>query len=101
VADLLAVRLERDARGTMTGRIDGVPTFREGKVTRTEQWLAQQGRALASFERTTVYSDSPNDLPLLEMATEPVATNPAASLEVLAVERGWRVLQLFHDQEIH
>lgn len=101
VPNLLAVELERDAGGTITGRIRGVPTFREGKVVRTEQWLATQGLSLASFARVSVYSDSPNDLPLLERATEPVATNPSTALESLARERGWRVLRLFHDQEIH
>jgi len=98
---ILAIDLERDARGTITGCIDGVPTFREGKVTRTEQWLAAQGSGFADFERISVYSDSMNDLPLLERATDPVATNPSPALEALALERGWRVLRLFHDQEIH
>jgi HAD superfamily hydrolase (TIGR01490 family) len=101
VEHLLAVALERDARGTITGRIQGVPTFREGKVIRTEQWLAGQGASFASFRRVSVYSDSLNDLPLLERATQPVATNPSPALETLARERGWRVLRLFHDQEIH
>lgn len=101
VAELLAVELERDAGGTITGRIRGVPTFREGKVVRTEQWLAARGLAFASFERVSVYSDSPNDLPLLERATDPVATNPVPALETLARQRGWRILKLFDDQEIH
>ena len=77
VADLLAVELERDGRGTITGRIRGVPTFREGKVVRAGQWLASLGRHWRDFDRISVYSDSPNDLPLLEAATDPVATNPA------------------------
>jgi HAD superfamily hydrolase (TIGR01490 family) len=102
VAELLVVELERDAGGTITGRIDGVPTFREGKVRRTEQWLAARGLAWQDFERISVYSDSPNDLPLLERATDPVATNPTPALEALAAERGWRVLKLFtDDQKIH
>ena len=79
----------------VTGRIDGVPTFREGKVTRVEQWLADQGRALADFGRVSFYSDSLNDLPLLERATDPVATNPSPPLEALARSRGWRILKLF------
>ncbi|HSN32893.1 MAG TPA: HAD-IB family hydrolase, partial [Ideonella sp.] len=99
VVDLLAIELERDAGGTITGRIRGVPTFREGKVLRTEQWLASRGLRWGSFARISVYSDSPNDLPLLERATDPVATNPVPALEALARERGWRVLRLFDDQE--
>lgn len=95
VDELLAVELERDAGGTITGRIRGVPTFREGKVVRTEAWLAGQGWRWSDFARISVYSDSPNDLPLLERATDPVATNPSPALEALARERGWRVLSLF------
>jgi HAD superfamily hydrolase (TIGR01490 family) len=95
VDHLLAVNLERDAGGTITGRIQGIPTFREGKVVRSEQWLASMGRQWADFDRVSVYSDSPNDVPLLEKATDPVATNPSPTLETIAHARGWRVLKLF------
>jgi HAD superfamily hydrolase (TIGR01490 family) len=95
IADLIAVRLERGPGGTITGRIDGVPSYREGKVTRVEQWLAGRGLRWSDFERTSVYSDSVNDLPLLERATHPVATNPSPALEAIASERGWRILNLF------
>ena len=92
---LIAVRLERGAGGTITGRIAGVPSYRDGKVRRVEEWLAESGRGWADFERISVYSDSPNDLPLLERATEAVATNPSAALEAIAHQRGWRILKLF------
>jgi HAD superfamily hydrolase (TIGR01490 family) len=95
VADLIALQLLRDAQGHVTGAIRGVPSHREGKVTRVAEWLAHEGRDWSSFERVTVYGDSLNDLPLLERATEPVATNPGPALEALARERGWRVLRLF------
>jgi HAD superfamily hydrolase (TIGR01490 family) len=95
VDNLLAVELERGPGGTITGRIQGIPTFREGKVTRSEQWLASMGRKWADFDRVSVYSDSPNDVPLLEKATDPVATNPSPTLETIARARGWRVLKLF------
>jgi HAD superfamily hydrolase (TIGR01490 family) len=95
VDELLAVNLERSPGGTITGRIEGVPTFREGKVVRSEQWLASMGRTWADFDRVSVYSDSPNDVPLLEKATDPVATNPSPSLETIALARGWRMLKLF------
>jgi HAD superfamily hydrolase (TIGR01490 family) len=95
VPDLLAVKLLRDSQGRVTGEIDGVPSFREGKITRVEQWLAERGRRLSDFDRVSFYSDSPNDLPLLERANDPVATNPSAALEAIARERGWRILQLF------
>ena len=101
VEHLLAVRLERGPGGTITGRIEGVPTYREGKVTRAEQWLAGLGAQWSDFGRISVYSDSPNDLPLLERATDPVATNASQALVAIAKQRGWRTLELFHDQEIH
>jgi HAD superfamily hydrolase (TIGR01490 family) len=96
---LIAVELERDAHGRATGRAKGVPTFREGKVVRVEQWLQERGQAAADFDRITFYSDSINDLPLLEWATHPVATNPGAKLETVALERGWPILRLFEREE--
>ncbi len=95
IAELLAVRLVRGPGATITGCIDGTPSYREGKVTRVAQWLAQQQCSWADFERISVYSDSLNDLPLLERATDPVATNPTPALEALAHQRGWRILKLF------
>ena len=70
-------------------------SYREGKVTRVEEWLAEQGAHWGDFDRISVYSDSPNDLPLLERATDPVATNPSPELEAIARRRGWRILNLF------
>jgi HAD superfamily hydrolase (TIGR01490 family) len=95
IADLIAVRLERGPGGTITGRVSGTPSYREGKVTRVEQWLAERARGWADFERISVYSDSVNDLPLLERATDAVATNPAPALRAVAQTRGWRILNLF------
>ena len=98
VDELIAVELERDADGVgagwFTGAIRGVPSFREGKVVRVEAWLHAQGLGWDSVH-TTFYSDSMNDLPLLEKATVAVATNPDARLRALAGERGWRILDLF------
>lgn len=95
VPELIATELERDDAGRVTGRIRGVPSFREGKVERVHEWLARQGRALGDFERSVFYSDSTNDLPLLEAVTHPVATNPGATLERIARDRGWPVLKFF------
>jgi phosphoserine phosphatase len=64
-------------------------------VTRVGEWLAARGLRWDDFQRTTVYSDSINDLPLLERATQPVATNPSPALEAIATQRGWRILNLF------
>jgi HAD superfamily hydrolase (TIGR01490 family) len=95
IDELIAVRLEQGPGGTITGRIAGTPSYREGKVVRVGQWLAEAGHDWGDFERISVYSDSPNDLPLLERATDPVATNPTPALESVARERGWRILRLF------
>jgi len=95
IAELMAVRLQRDTRGTITGRIDGTPSYREGKVERVAEWLGERGLSWGDCKRISVYSDSANDLPLLERATEPVATNPSAALETIARQRAWRILKLF------
>jgi HAD superfamily hydrolase (TIGR01490 family) len=96
VSELIAVDLERDASGWITGEIRGIPSFREGKVTRVAHWLGQKGLGWDDVEMT-FYSDSMNDLPLLEKAHHPVATNPDARLRQLAAERGWRILELFQE----
>jgi len=94
VPELLAMQLARDASGWYTGEIDGTPTMREGKVQRMEQWLAARQLSWGDVE-STFYSDSMNDVPLLEKVDHPVATNPDARLRALAQERGWRILDLF------
>ena len=94
VTELIAVELERDAAGWPTGEIRGTPSFREGKVARVQQWLADRGLDWEAVE-STFYSDSMNDLPLLEKVTHPVATNPDDRLRAVATERGWRILELF------
>jgi len=94
VSELIALELERDASGWITGEIKGTPSFREGKVARVSQWLAAHQLAWDQAE-ITFYSDSINDLALLEKATHPVATNPDPRLRTLATERGWRILDLF------
>lgn len=95
VDELIATDLARDAGGRVTGRIRGVPAFREGKIARVQDWLAARGRTLDAFERSTFYSDSTNDLPLLERVSHPVATNPGPALEQVAQQRGWPILKLF------
>ena len=102
VPDLIALELARDNKpggtGWITGEIAGVPSAREGKVVRFEQWL--QAHALTRDDvHVTFYSDSTNDLPLLERADAPVATNPDARLRELACARGWRILDLFTDSQ--
>ena len=96
VAELIAVELECDNApdGWITGEIRGVPSVREGKIRRFAAWLDGRGLARADV-RVRFYSDSMNDLPMLEHCDEPVATNPDARLRALASARGWRILDLF------
>jgi HAD superfamily hydrolase (TIGR01490 family) len=93
VSHLIATEPEsRDGR--FTGRVAGTPCFREGKVQRLEEWLAAQGRALGGFAESTFFSDSHNDLPLLERVTRPVAVDPDQELLTTARQRNWEVISL-------
>jgi HAD superfamily hydrolase (TIGR01490 family) len=98
VAELIAVELARDTApggsGWITGEIAGVPSAREGKVTRVQQWLHLRGLTWTDVE-STFYTDSINDLSLMEAVNHPVATNPDARLRAIAETRGWRILDLF------
>ncbi len=93
---LIAVELETDATGWYTGASKGTLSFREGKITRVDQWLAARGKTWDDVAHSTFYSDSMNDLPLLEKVDTPVATNPDDALRALATERGWRILDLWN-----
>jgi HAD superfamily hydrolase (TIGR01490 family) len=95
VEHLIALQLATDGEGRVNGKVRGVPSFREGKISRVDDWLATLGRRREDFERITFYSDSLNDLPLLEQVSDPVVTNGAPALEAIARERGWRMLKLF------
>lgn len=94
IDDLIAVQLQRDPLGELTGDIAGTPSFGPGKVLRLQQWLEDQGLNWSDI-RSTFYSDSINDLPLLEKVNHPVATNPDERLRSLAHQRGWPILELF------
>ena len=93
VPHLVATEPERNA-GRFTGKVAGIPCFREGKVARVDAWLAGQGRRLADFAQSTFYSDSHNDLPLLERVTSPVAVDPDPELAAVARARGWSSVSL-------
>ncbi len=78
--------------GRYTGRLNGVPCFQDGKVERLVDWLAKSGRAPDHLEETWFYSDSHNDLPLLEWVDHPVAVTPDDTLRAHAQQRGWMIL---------
>ena len=93
VPHLVATEPERVA-GRFTGRVAGIPCFKEGKIARVEAWLAGLGRKLPDFARSSFYSDSRNDLPLLALVSHPTAVDPDAALAAEAARRGWPVISL-------
>jgi len=93
VAHLVATEPEQIG-GRFTGKVSGTPCFREGKVTRVAQWLAAQGRRWEDFSESRFYSDSHNDLPLLERVTHPIAVRPDHPLRQAALARGWDIIAL-------
>jgi HAD superfamily hydrolase (TIGR01490 family) len=93
VPHLLATEPETDA-GRFTGRIAGTPCFREGKIARVQAWLGERGLRLETLADSCFYSDSHNDLPLLERVKRPVAVDPDAQLAAEAARRGWPVISL-------
>ncbi len=90
VETLLATECEMNG-DRYTGRSTDVPCFREGKVTRLERWLGENG---LNLEGSYFYSDSMNDMPLLERVAHPVAVDPDPVLHGEAMRRGWKVISL-------
>ncbi len=74
-----------------TGRFLGTPTYREGKVVVLRQWLAETGHDL---DGSYFYSDSINDLALLEQVDNPIVAHPDDELKAIAIERGWQIIDL-------
>lgn len=93
IEHLIATEPEHNG-GEFTGRVAGVPCFREGKIIRLQNWLEQHDWGLDSFAVTTFYSDSLNDLPLLSKVKNPVAVNPDETLRAHAEKLGWPVMSL-------
>ncbi len=80
--------------GEFTGRVRGTPSFREGKLTRLEEWFREHGLSWSSFSETWFYSDSLNDLPLLGRVSHPVAVDPDETLKETALAQGWMIISL-------
>lgn len=97
VEHLIAAEPEFREDGTLTGKLLGVPTSGAGKITHTNAWLTTRGLALSDFPCSYFYSDSQNDIPLLSIVTDPIATNPNALLTAHAQAHGWPIINLFND----
>ncbi len=93
IPNLIATEPEREGR-RFTGRVAGTPCFREGKIVRVTAWLESLGQPIGQFEASTFYSDSLNDLPLLNLVKHPVAVDPDDALAAEAARRGWPVISL-------
>lgn len=93
VKNLIACEVEKIA-GRYTGRSIGIPSFKEGKIIRVNAWLAEMGKSLADFDRSYFYSDSLNDLPLLNIVTDPIAVDPDEILRAHALARDWPIISL-------
>ena len=93
IDDLIGTDLEEVA-GEFTGKVKGIPSFKEGKIDRLNLWLEQKELTFESFERTFFYSDSQNDLPLLRIVSNPVAANPDQILEKEAFKNKWPIIFL-------
>lgn len=92
--DNLIATVPEEIDGEFTGRVVGVPSYQQGKVTRLNQWLAERGQTLADFKISWFYSDSHNDLPLMELVDRPVAVDPDVILRAHAAEQSWPVISL-------
>jgi len=90
IEHLLATDPE-EVDGRFTGRVAGIPCYREGKVLRLQEWLKEHGQTLKD---SWFYSDSHNDLPLLELVDHPVLVRPDDILRREATARHWRILDL-------
>ncbi len=93
ISHLIATEPEQ-VNGVYTGRVAGTPSFREGKIVRLHEWLGSLGKTLDDFDQSWFYSDSLNDLPLLNLVTHPVAVDPDATLHEHAIQCGWPVISL-------
>lgn len=98
IKHVLAVNLETENNkesGKFLAKIKGIPSFQKGKIERAEQWLASFNYNWDSFSESYFYSDSHNDIPLLEKVTNPIAVNPDPKLYRYASEHGWKIIEPF------
>ena len=93
VAHLIAT-IPAQENGAFTGTVRGTPAFQAGKITRVTQWLESQALSLNCFEKSYFYSDSRNDIPLLERVTHPVAVDADAALTAHARAEGWPIMSV-------
>lgn len=101
IEHLIGVNAEQNEQGHYTGRYVGEPSFSLGKVKRLKAWLKGRGQSLSDFDKVYFYSDSHNDLPLLQQVTHPVAVNPDVRLAKIAQQQGWPIISFCHRRLDH
>ena len=90
----LVATIPAQENGAFTGKPRGTPAFKAGKIERVEAWLESLGLCWESFEKSSFYSDSHNDLPLMNKVNNPVAVDPDDTLRAHATAQGWPVISL-------
>lgn len=90
----LVATIPAQENGAFTGKPRGTPAFKAGKIERVEAWLESLGLCWESFEKSSFYSDSHNDLPLMKKVNNPVAVDPDDTLRAHATAQGWPVISL-------
>ena len=93
INNLIATEPEQK-NGEFTGQVLGAPCFREGKITRLENWLDERNLTWLSFLESWFYSDSLNDMPLLNKVSRPVAVDPDTTLKSYAEKNNWPIISL-------
>lgn len=90
----LVATIPAQENGAFTGKPRGTPAFKAGKIERVEAWLESLGLCWESFGKSSFYSDSHNDLPLMKKVNNPVAVDPDDTLRAHATAQGWPVISL-------
>ena len=92
IKNIIGTQLQTDATGHFTGKIVGTPSLQAGKIIRLQQWFAAQGKTREDYTNICFYSDSINDLPLLQWVDEPIVVNPDNALRAHAQTHNWRIM---------
>ena len=94
ITEVIGVSLVKDKQGNYTGEYFGIPSYREGKVMRVEQWLKQYHKSWQDYQSSYFYSDSFNDIPLLRKVDVPIAVNADDKLAAWAKEKNWTMIRI-------
>lgn len=91
IDNLIATEPEMNAAGQLLGDVVGVPSFQQGKIIRLQHWLNEKNMTASE---TWFYSDSHNDLPLLQQVNHAIAVDPDDKLRQHAQQQGWQIISL-------